>query len=256
MSDRNVTFLRQCIEECTRNHPRCRKKTTKSMFVPKRLLDLGNSENGSIRLVEHMKTLPLDDSQNHVLYATLSYCWGSAVPMTTTKANKHDHETTGIDVQSMPATFQDSIQVAKKLQIQYLWIDALCIVQDDDEDWETEAVTMCDIFAHSQITISAAQSSSSTEHFLHRPPDEIISLHFRSTLEPTITGEYFIRLDPRTASPGTRDVENLKWRSRAWVWQEEVMSTRQAVFGKKYLQFRCREEFLLESGRGEPSDFT
>lgn len=235
------------MEECIKNHSECKKKTTKPAFVPKRLLDLGGSKTSSVKLIEHMETLCLGDAENQIQYATLSYCWGSAVPMTTTKANKHEHETTGIDVQTMPATFQDAVYVAKKLQIPYLWIDALCIVQDDEEDWEAEAVTMCDIFAHSQITISAAQSSSSAENFLHRPSDEMISLHFRSTLEPTIAGQYFIRLDPRIMPPGTRDVENLKWKSRAWVWQEEVMSTRQAIFGKKYLQFRCKEECLLEN---------
>lgn len=159
----------------------------------------------------------------------------------------------------MPATFQDAIYIARKLGIRYLWIDALCIVQDDMDDWEAEAVAMCDVFAHSQITISAAKSSSSAESFLQRAVDERLTLRFRSTLKPEIFGEYFIRLDPRYIRvhylyQEQEDVKNSAWASRAWVWQEEVISTRQIVFGEKSVQFRCSVENVLEDGRcGPPS---
>lgn len=169
--------------------------------------------------------------------------------MTTTKANKREHETTGIDVHNMPATFQDAIYVVKKLGIRYIWIDALCIVQDDQDDWEAESVAMCDVFAHSKVTICAAKCSSPEEHFLPRPTDELLSVHFRSKLRPDISGQYSIRLEPRHVSPASQDLENSAWVSRAWVWQEQVTSTRQLVFGNKTLQFRCKGGTLFEDGR-------
>lgn len=248
-SDRNVAFMRQNIDECITSHPECKRRTTKPTFVPRRLLDLVDCKSTSVRLIESGQSLSLPDPYTHLQYATLSYCWGGPPTMTTTKTNKSKHKTTGINIEDMPAIFQDAIRVAKKLNIRYLWIDALCIVQDDEDDWEAEAITMCDVFAHSQVTISAAKSSSSAEHFLPRQAEEVLSLEFRSTLKPDISGQYYIRLEPHRFWPGTGDLWGLAWRSRAWVWQEEVMSTRQVVFGKRFLQFRCSKGFLLEDGR-------
>lgn len=252
--------MKQCIQHCLDWHPICKPKTFKPEFVPRRLLDLedGESASRSARLVERGRSLPVRhvDTQDgcRLQYATLSYCWGNSLPKTTTKATKYEHETKGIDIQSMPATFQDAIYVARKLGIRYLWIDALCIVQDDMDEWEAEAVAMCDVFAHSQITISAAKSSSPLESFLQRPVDERLTLRFRSTLKPDIFGEYFLRLNPRYLSAHyfseeEPDVKNSAWASRAWVWQEEAISTRQIVFGEKASQFRCNMMNVLEDGR-------
>lgn len=250
-SDRNVGFMKQRIAKCIRDHPKCEKKTFNLTFVPRRLLDLGDDKSKSARLIESGKTLSLPYPKTQLQYATLSYCWGKSLTMTTTTANKLRHETTGIDVHSMPATFQDAIHVAKKLGIRYLWIDALCIVQDDMKDWEAEAVTMCDIFAHAHVTISAAKSSSAVEHFLQRPVDEMVTLQFQSILDPDILGQYSIRLEPRHAKPAEHDLERSQWVSRTWVLQEEIMSTRQVVFGNRCLQFRCSTGTFFEDGRFE-----
>lgn len=224
-------------------------KISRTRFVPRRLLDIGGCKTTSARLIECDKKIFVRYWKTQLRYATLSYCWGGSLSMTTTKTNKHEHETTGIDVHSMPATFQDAIYVVKKLGIRYIWIDALCIVQDDQDDWEAESIAMCDVFAHSKVTICAAKCSSPAEHFLLRPTDELLSLHFQSTLRPHISGQYSIRLEPRHVSPASQDLENSAWVSRAWVWQEQVTSTRQLVFGNKTLQFRCGAGTLLEDGR-------
>lgn len=256
MSDRNVGFMRQCIAECNSDHPECKKKTTETTFTPRRLLDLGDSKTASARLIESGEILSLCPPKTQLQYATLSYCWGDSLTMKTTQANKYEHKTTGIDIQSMPATFQDAIHVARKLGIPYLWIDALCIVQDDPDDWEAQAITMCDVFAHSQVTISAAKCSSSAEHFLQRPTDQIVTVNFRSTIDPSISGQYSVRLEQRQRHfPGQQDLAESAWETRAWVWQEEVMSTRQVVFGNKILQFRCSEGIRLEDGRFDSNSF-
>lgn len=247
--------MRQCIDECMSNHEDCKKKSSKPVFVPKRLLDLGDCNISSARLMECSQIQDSTaDPETQLQYATLSYCWGQSLTVKTTTANKLEHETIGIKVQNMPATFQDAIHVTKKLGMRYLWIDSLCIVQDDKDDWEAEAITMCDIFAHSRVTISAAKSSSSAEHFLQRPVDEMLTLDFHSTLRPDIFGQYSIRLQPRHVKPANEDTIKTSWVSRAWVWQEEIMSARQVVFGNKTVQFRCGYGTLLEDGRWESND--
>ena len=40
----------------------------------------------------------------------------------------------------------------------YIWIDSLCIVQDDQKDWEVESARMATIFEGSELTIAATDS--------------------------------------------------------------------------------------------------
>lgn len=63
----------------------------------------------------------------------------------------------------IPKTFSDAMLMAQSLGIPYVWIDALCIVQDDDEEWQKEAACMGKIYEGSHLTICAAQSANSTQ---------------------------------------------------------------------------------------------
>ncbi|KAI0851665.1 heterokaryon incompatibility protein-domain-containing protein [Daldinia vernicosa] len=244
VSDMNIHFIKRCIDKCAKDHKGCRDKLSDSHYVPTRLLDVGRSD-GMARLVEKSQ-IPLDGSQ--LKYATLSYCWGSGLTLKTTKETKDEHSKVGIVVHSMPQTFQDAIEVVRKLGIRYLWIDALCIIQDIPEDWEAESVKMCDIFANSYITVSAAISTSSSESFLQRPQRNLLNLPFRSSLIPDVCGIYSIQLDGRNGSPKNIDLSHTMWHSRAWVWQEQIMSTRQLIFAEKGFQFRCNNGIRLERG--------
>ncbi|KAI0159720.1 heterokaryon incompatibility protein-domain-containing protein [Xylariaceae sp. FL1272] len=55
-------------------------------------------------------------------------------------------------------TFQDAVDICQKLQIDYIWIDSLCIIQDDDKDWREQSVQMADIFENAHLTIAATKS--------------------------------------------------------------------------------------------------
>ena len=68
------------------------------------------------------------------VYASLSYCWGTAQPTTLTLSTL-DSFRSGIKTSDLPQTFQDAIWLAHQLGIPHLWIDSLCIVQDDHSDW-------------------------------------------------------------------------------------------------------------------------
>lgn len=252
VSKRNIKFMKSCISECVKMHDNCRARLSNTRFVPSRLLDV--SDGDLIRLLEHDEIRDVSDpNAPQVRYATLSYCWGDQrqshqLPMQTTQDNHGTHNETGISIQSMPQTFQDAISVARKLKIPYLWIDALCIIQDLIKDWETESVKMCDIFAHSFVTISAAMTSSSHDTFLQRPTRDVLRLPFSSPARPEMAGEYIIPLEGRYDSPETKDLSDSRWQSRSWVWQEEIMSMRQLIFGEKMLQFRCNCGIRLEDG--------
>jgi hypothetical protein len=110
-------------------------------------------------------------------YAALSHCWGSGHPETLTKG-KLSKMTKSIVLDSASRTFQDAIGVTRRLGIPYLWVDSLCIIQDDDDgrDWQLENSRMGDLYNNATVTICAA-ASASTENGLFVKPDDRIQVN-------------------------------------------------------------------------------
>jgi Heterokaryon incompatibility protein (HET) len=96
-------------------------------------------------------------------YFALSHCWGKALdgPSITTENTLASH-TTGIFIANLSITFQDSILITRNLGARYLWIDALCIIQDSKPDWENEAAKMGAIYSRALLTISVDLSSDAS----------------------------------------------------------------------------------------------
>jgi hypothetical protein len=88
-------------------------------------------------------------------YVTLSHCWGEKHIVTTTKESLTRRKE-GIEVSLLPKTFSDAILITRKLRFRYLWIDSLCIIQDDEADWQLESKKMAKIYENSALTISAS----------------------------------------------------------------------------------------------------
>ncbi|KAK4442309.1 HET-domain-containing protein, partial [Podospora aff. communis PSN243] len=81
----------------------------------------------------------------------------SKSPLTTTRATLEKHKRQ-LPAQRLPKTFQDAIELARKLRIRYIWIDSLCIVQDDAGDWASESKQMGMIYERRYLTIAATSS--------------------------------------------------------------------------------------------------
>jgi len=112
-----------------------------SPLLPKRVLDVNGSASNGTPLVH----LHESKSEERALYVTLSHRWGKKIPSKTTKANIGNHKQS-IEFNSLPKTFQDAVLATRKMGFGYLWIDALCIVQDDRRDWASQAPLMGSIF--------------------------------------------------------------------------------------------------------------
>ncbi|PMD37980.1 HET-domain-containing protein [Hyaloscypha variabilis F] len=204
------------LASCTVEHERC--KQSKNISVPTRLLDIS-------------ETCPiLCTKRKNVAYAALSYCWGQDMAVTTTKANFQCHEK-GIEYGGLPKTFQDAISVTRALGIDFLWVDSLCIIQDDEDDWDTECVRMGEYYENAYVTISALSASGSSEGFLHpRPETQVLRLFETSNV--------YIR--PRKDFNRRKIFESAALSRRGWTLQERLLSTRILHFSSYEMFWECK----------------
>jgi hypothetical protein len=104
----------------------------------------------------------------HGRYITLSHRWNELTSSSKTLSNFEDRKK-GSDPSTLLLTFQDAIQVARGLDIRYLWIDSLCIIQDSEEDWSRESSNMMSIYESAFMNIAAAGSEEQEERlFMER----------------------------------------------------------------------------------------
>ncbi|KAI3070650.1 hypothetical protein CBS147353_6785 [Aspergillus niger] len=129
--------LRQWLRLCDKQHS-CMQE--RRQVVPKRVIFVGTDHSDHLQLQESAHiTQPFD-------YITLSHCWGKPtdeeMEKFRTKPRNYQKRLEGFSYHSLPKVFQDAVTVTRELNKQYLWIDALCIIQGDQKDWEEEGARM------------------------------------------------------------------------------------------------------------------
>ncbi|KAF2141583.1 uncharacterized protein K452DRAFT_271189 [Aplosporella prunicola CBS 121167] len=237
-------MLRDMVQICTKN---CDWKT-KPTVLPKRLLDLKGTKNGAeVCLIEVEKSYHVKTEWK---YATLSYCWGCADKhlIKTTKANL-GKMTAGISVKRLPRSYQDAIIVCRTLDIPFLWIDALCIIQDDEEEWELEAQKLARLYQQALITIIPSADQSAYDGFLERslPARHPVKVDFHSVLNPGTNETYFINEPDFSGTPlFYQDTAKTKWGNRGWTFNERLFSTRRLYFGAETIHWSCRGFYMSE----------
>ena len=128
-----------------------------SQTLPARLLEISPADHTPGVRIVHGK-----DIASNSRYATLSYCWGGLNPIMLRQSNLEEFMQR-IPWPKLPSTFRDAIQITARLKLRYLWIDALCIVQDDSLDWATEAARMTNVYANSTLNIMADGGTNSEQ---------------------------------------------------------------------------------------------
>ncbi|KAH8163482.1 hypothetical protein CIB48_g4761 [Xylaria polymorpha] len=86
---------------------------------------------------------------NVIKYAALSYCWGAPADAATqfkTEQSTLNNHLAGFSLDELTSAVHDAVEVTRALSISYLWVDALCIIQDDVSDWEKESSAMADVY--------------------------------------------------------------------------------------------------------------
>ena len=158
------TLLESWLDLCTSGHSECRSQTMqhRDKIIPTRLLDIRDPE-----LVRVVQTDICFDPAKTPRYATLSHCWGNTYEPQLNTGNS-DSFTNGVHISDLPNTFSDAIIVSRKLKIPYLWIDALCILQDSTQDWLNESSKMGSIYRNSYLCIAGTVSKDNSSGFLER----------------------------------------------------------------------------------------
>jgi hypothetical protein len=199
--------------------------------MPTRVIDVGDGHTahlvltGKIRQVAH--------------YVALSHCWGQlkkeeTIKWCTTTHNEKDRRAKGFPVTELPPTFQDAITVTRQLDLRYLWIDSLCIIQDDSGDWATESQKMEGVFKNAYCTIAATSAENSIQGFLNRPEGKDLQY----VMFPECShGKLYIRTSVVDDFDG--DVIKGVLNKRAWVLQERALSRRTIHITKRQTYWEC-----------------
>jgi hypothetical protein len=183
------------------------------------------------------------DTQTHstvslgLQYVTLSHCWGEPKDPSyrTTSGNIAERLSAGISRDDLPPTFTDTIDTALRLRVPFLWIDSLCIIQGDKDDWAAECTKMADVYKNSFLNISATSARSSKDGLTSS-----YELHPRLVNTSWLNerdGRYRL-IDPDFWRERVTDAQV---NTRGWVVQERVLASRVLHFGFDQLLWECCE---------------
>lgn len=246
---------------------------------PTRLLDLttfggGPNEVCDIRLWNVTGSCPD--------YLTLSHCWGNGelgIPENIkTKTDTLQEQETRISVITLPQTFRDAIEITLRLGFRYLWIDALCIIQNSPEDWAAESRKMGYIYSHAVLNIAASGSSDSHGGCFNSAScsQNLITTGLRSnkimqlpsTLKDGSKSVLLLwlngydrreRLFANNYRGDNSNVPDLLHHSavlkRGWIFQERMLSKRIVHFTKQQVLWECRESWEAEDGLHVDTDW-
>jgi hypothetical protein len=223
-----ASWLRDCIE----NHPACKLSAERNELRkwPNRVIDIHDLQSPCLARITRQP------------YVTLSYCWGESKQLQTKRSNLADHEKT-IPVDKLPQTHRDAMAVAYALGFRYIWIDALCIIQDSEDDKHEEIDKMGSIYQGSSLTIDAnCGSNADSGLFIHR--DRLwyspCKLKMAITLRDKVIHEQVYAYPYMEKKYG-------ELYTRAWVLQEEILSERHLIFGKDMMSWCCTTSLASEA---------
>ncbi|CAO2649027.1 Nn.00g099760.m01.CDS01 [Neocucurbitaria sp. VM-36] len=222
----DFTRFSTLLDDCLQNHTWCKQSGDTSFSLPRRVIDVGDDDEA----LPHLWTL----ENEQVKYATLTHCWGGSISFTTTLATLEQRQE-GMLTEEMPKTFREAVFITRRLGLRYLWIDALCIIQDSSEDWTSEAGKMAGIYALSTITISPLNSVSS----------ETGVFNFETVPELDINDDWTVSKLHRNIDD---DVRDSPLNRRAWCLQERLFATTILHIGREQLFFECKDGIVGEDG--------
>lgn len=267
--EQQIQIIRAWLNDCDGNHV-CRTGAPVT-YCPRRLLWLGKENKPTCQLVE---TETWGPRRAGTQYIALSHPWGDPKQALIDAANRaHDSDDSdnddevdesqfahfmttrstlpsylnGIKELDLPATFRNAVEITRKLGVEYIWIDSICIVQkerdgSDPGDFMLEESRMQDIFSSAYCVLAASSAEGMWTGFLSPRKDR--------TVIPLSTGgskpEYSLFIT-ETTDDFEKDVINSPLAKRAWVLQERALARRTIYFTNNQTYFECGEGVRCET---------
>lgn len=263
--------IRSWLDNCDRNHKLCQTSRPPNQAgpLPKRVLDLSDN-----------RILLAESSGRIGHYVALSHSWGKEELLTTTRDTLFERMRR-INLQDLPQTFRDAVNITRWLGIRYLWIDSLCIIQDDKLDWEQQSAAMADIYSECYLNIATTRSlnalegclgarwtsrdtlewadtvAKETDPLTKETISRIRKCEVRSFRVPTNSRRTSQAIRIRLALDSSHEVvKTARWNrkyketapllQRAWVYQEQALSPRTVHLHANEMVWVCKVEQLCE----------
>ncbi|KAI1284240.1 HET-domain-containing protein [Xylaria sp. FL0933] len=234
-SDESIQLIRSWLEACSVKHNCGIQKLPP--FLPKFLLAIGKER------VHLMETA----GRPRARYVALSYCWGDKKPNILLSSKNKQQLLGGTALGQLDTTIKEAIHITRQIGFPYLWIDSLCIAQDDEEEKSIEIQRMHEIYRNATLTLIPSRAAGVQESFLSKR--EIIGSsqsnltfelpHFDKSSLSSAQGRTII-LIPKEPLQGEMDACTMEpWSQRAWTLQEGIVSLRRLRFGLRQTTWTC-----------------
>jgi hypothetical protein len=252
ISDQSMYIMRKWLERCDRSHPECqilssRPGEEEGLMLPTRVIEVGPNGDEKVKLF-----LNYGSSGR---FAALSHRWNPGkTPKCVTKTSNLKKRRMGLDIKDLPKSIQGAIKVTRKLNLRYLRVDSLSILQDSAENWDIESSRMIDVYSNAYIALFADRARDDDDGFLGpRKFEDNEPLVMKLIIRPghDSTPPVLIRT-PVMYSYSAHDFNHTVDKSilsePGWILQEQLMSRRILHFGSEQTCWECRTTVDQEDG--------
>ncbi|KAI1825624.1 HET-domain-containing protein [Xylaria intraflava] len=236
----NLSIARKWLGECMADHSDCQPlESLGPASILHRLTRFIDVQLGRLVQLEDIVGIPVE-------YIALSYVWGKDYQLRTTSHTiqefkrrlASDSDTADV----LPKTVQDAVIVTRALGYRFLWVDALCIIQDSPADLDVQLAQMDRIYGLSVLTIVARGSTSSNSGLsgISLPRNMLKGAHAEVALNNGLSvGLWDLQCYEKHAATHDESADNRFYIWRGWTFQEQILSTRNLELGPKRMSFSC-----------------
>lgn len=227
--------IRKWLKDCerTHNHSRCRQEAETTL--PRRVVTIQPTLEGP--------KLYLNEANGAIgKYIALSHCWGGFTGCQSTTANLAER-LQNIEYGDLPQTLKDAVYCALELNIHNIWIDSLCIIQDDVKDWERESAKMSHVYSDAYLVLAAASADADDKGFFTKPDALYRGIGLESREG---SGQDDIVIHKHMPHSGSLDhpaplspINIGPLGKRAWTLQETLLARRCVGFNRNEIAWEC-----------------
>lgn len=232
-------LIRSWWQKCKEDHVGCRVKARDAKFNP-------TVPAALLRVIDIQKNV-IVIAPKGCAYIALSYVWGGIDGYLSKKCHKSRDLLTEDEIipfrrKRLPKTIRDAMRVTEIIGERYLWVDALCIVQDDDVEKARTIAVMDNIYRNALLTVVAADGKDARAGLVGLDPG---SRHIQSVVGSV--DNIFLTLEEPAP-----ELARSAWSSRAWTYQEEQFSRRLLIFAHDRVYYKCSKGSFGEARPHQP----